>query len=364
MESVESRPPKTTLRIRFGRFLRAKAVLVLLVFLLAVESGLTYVLCTYGTDGWLATGFAARLSMALAAAAIPLFVGGIILFRKGRRFSIRSILIATACLAIFLAIVLLPLIQARRAREAASTLGQLGIGVQATNRFAKQLRRTTQIDDYHEYELGTIAPEIGLFEWLRPLAGKIMDLPEDRQVLELYAQFDDELKLVCELAERIPNLQSLTIVGCSSEAVSGFLGQIDRFPKLEFLTFHGSTIPENGLGQLKSLRLLQVAGNPALRSTSLSPEQLEDISRLANLEVLMFTLLPIADEHLDIISRNKSLKHIVFTFTDVTDTGKAELEKAIPNCDVQVFRNRFWKPPIKQFETTSEQRSDVPFRVQ
>ncbi len=67
------------------------------------------------STGWDSTTAAIRWGASLFAAAIPLLLAAIILFRNGHHFQLRSLMIAVFFVAIFLFVTVMPILNASRA---------------------------------------------------------------------------------------------------------------------------------------------------------------------------------------------------------------------------------------------------------
>ena len=149
----------------------------ILLLLLACEALL---LCSLLGRGWFETTATLNWLRALGIAAIPIAIGAICLCRGGRRFSLRSLMVLIACVAAFITIAMLPLLNAQRSRSATLTLlDQRG-----------QRWKTTTFTSGIFRHLGLPQPQYSLLDpgehplpkWLHPLAGRLLDTPTDRQI--------------------------------------------------------------------------------------------------------------------------------------------------------------------------------------
>ena len=97
------------------RFHRLRLLFLVGVFaceLLAIHS-----LKSYGWDG---TGDRLSLMLAVCLAVLPLVAALVVLLFRGRHFSLRSMLIATALLAVFISTIVYPIAQVRQRRRVGS----------------------------------------------------------------------------------------------------------------------------------------------------------------------------------------------------------------------------------------------------
>ena len=90
-----------------------------LIAFLACELLAVYLL---RTRGWTATGDLMRLILALVVALLPLVGAIVVLFLRGRKFSLRSMMIATALFAVFISLILYPFAQVRNRRAGVMAL--------------------------------------------------------------------------------------------------------------------------------------------------------------------------------------------------------------------------------------------------
>ena len=87
----------------------------ILLLLLAIE---VLLLCSFLGRGWYETTATLYWLRTVAIAAIPNVIGGICLYRGGRQISLRSLMVLVACVASFIVIAMLPMLNAQQRRLA------------------------------------------------------------------------------------------------------------------------------------------------------------------------------------------------------------------------------------------------------
>ena len=161
---------------------------VILPTLLVVEVALVVAL---RTQGWVATTSQLWWAGSLLAAVIPVVVAALLLFRRGLRFDLRSLLIAVALIAVFLLLSVLPLLEANRARRGSRRM--LAVGA--------QLRTDSWLDRYYSLlnlELRDdaapdVLPQRELPPWLMRLAPQAVDIPPDKSIRMIFLATDAQI---------------------------------------------------------------------------------------------------------------------------------------------------------------------------
>jgi hypothetical protein len=175
---------------------RGPARLWLLLALLASESALALSLHTLG---WFETGGLLRQAACALLALLPLVVAVALVARRRFRFSIQVMLIATALLALFMWISVLPLYEALAARR----------GTQALFAVKASPREFCSNEEYFVrvgYDPRPAPPPPPASRpvppWLRPLAGEALRFPVDAAVREIKLQDDQQVAALAAHVER------------------------------------------------------------------------------------------------------------------------------------------------------------------
>ena len=117
-----------------------------------------------------------------------------------------------------------------------------------------------------------------------------------------------------------------------SDPTDGDLALLENFPDLRQLTlFNRRKITDDGLRFIAPLRKLRVL---TLDGTQVRGPGLRHISDLENLELLTLRDTDVTDAGLKHLVALKRLKRILLGGTNVTKNGIAELQAALPNCQI------------------------------
>jgi hypothetical protein len=308
------------------RFSEVRMAALLLV--LAAETALTVSLWQ---SGWLGTGSHLRLMLCGIAAGLPLLLALVIIFRHRFRFSLRSLLMVMALVAVFMFASVRPLLEAYEARRASQLLALNGVELQVeplNDEFYMRLGH----DPRPPRSLSTPRGEIPL--WLRPLAGDLSSLPPDEAVISLDVSTDEQVLALSQMAPRLKNLESLQIWGRLSPSAMALLQKI--IPQLERLAeLHvGVPTPAGWLGSLTSIRSLFVRGVGAAPGTPLTIEQFQEIANLPRLEVLSVFGDGANDATVPPLAGCKTLRRLLLRKTDVSPSAARALSDAMPNCEI------------------------------
>ena len=316
--------------------MKSKTRLTILLLLLVVEISLLY---SYVWLGWNETNALLYWLQAVAIASIPLAIGGICIWRGGRRFSLRSMLICVAGVACFIGIALLPLLEARQSRQAPAMLIASGARLE-TSTFTDRKFGTTGLSDAHLTD-----GEKALPKWLRPLAGKLLETPMDGQVQEVEIYSDEQLNLLLSNKEKMRSLKTVIIcgpmkriLGVQPANISTFCKSLSDFPALKTVCFQNAHIPENCESDFDQLRYLHIhaiipakPGDPSYRRIAL---QMEAIGNLDSLEYLTIANHNVTDDDLSSLNPAQSLKELTLLNSSVTESGIKDFKTLHLNCEI------------------------------
>jgi hypothetical protein len=305
--------------------------LFVLFSLLAAEVALIYSL---RARGWASTTSAILWLAAIGIAILPIIFAAIIVVRKGRRFSLLSLLLATGSLAGFIAFAILPILEAQRNRKAVFMLQATGAELK-TETYVDQMYQYLEIPhDEHRF-FNSASTEIPI--WLQPLAGDVLDAPKDSEILEITVLSENQFQSLLRFPENLIRLETLIISGdIRPETIKRFADSIDRFPYLVNVHFGNLPIPEKCLSQLTQVRSLMIGtDSPIVSRLSLSSTLLSEIGRLPNLEILILAHCDVTDSNIAPLAPCHSLKHVTFWHTNISRAGKDQFAAAYPRCTIR-----------------------------
>ena len=128
----------------------------------------------------------------------------------------------------------------------------------------------------------------------------------------------------------IKHLSELKVLGLGGERITrAGLEHLQQLTQLEKLYFLWSPLTEVGLGKMKNLRELYLQGSEMLTDTGLV-----GLNASSNLEVLDLQGTQITDAGLVHLKGMTKLQSLGLRGTQVTDAGVADLQKALPNCEI------------------------------
>ena len=310
--------------------------ILLLLLLLCIEMMLFYSVVGLG---WYETTAALSWLRAVAIASIPIAIAGIFICRDGRRFSLRTLMILVACVACFIAIAMLPILDAKQSRIVTANLMQLGAKLDMTP-FTSGLFRHLSIPRPSNAEEHAKADRLP--EWLRPIAGRMLETPMDCQIRQITINSDDQMSLLMANAKKFVLLEAVLLngPGVSSASISSFSDSFSDFPELKTVHFGNVAVPNDCLPKMTSLIYLSIhARNPPPPGTSgfrLTDLQLETIGNLPSLKVISCCDYDISNDDLAMLAPCSKLKYLMLYGADVTDAALEEFKLAHPECELIV----------------------------
>jgi len=282
--------------------------------------------------GWFETGHVIRWGACGLAALLPLVVAAILMLRNRLRFSLRSLLMAMALVAVFLFISVLPLIEAFDARKGSQRLQADGV------QFS-----TESMDEYyrqigHDPRPTPPTPPVNrqLAAWLRPLAGDVLTLPTDEEIKSVWLDADGQVLRLCAMPSRFCNLEQIGVgPNVSSAGLQVLGGALPKFPRLTALDLGNVPIPKDWLKSLRNVKTLFLGVGGPLKGRLLDPQHLKDLGELPNLEVLMIAGYLVRSADMQALAGSESLRFIHLKRTATAPWGKKQLAEAMPNCVIR-----------------------------
>jgi hypothetical protein len=172
--SHESHEPKSNVNSRWRR-MRIAILILVLIF----EIAFVFILRIAGWNG-------TTVILAGIASVLPIIVGLTFIFHRGRNFTIRSLLIATACFAGFMVLTLQPLLNAQRARRVAISLRGADIHIHRPFELVDYLKSfdpdPKKIKDIIEINNRDTSSEFPA--WIRPISGELPKTPRDDSIAQ------------------------------------------------------------------------------------------------------------------------------------------------------------------------------------
>jgi energy-coupling factor transporter transmembrane protein EcfT len=310
---------------------RGPARLWLLLALLLSESALALSLHTLG---WFETGGLLRQAACALLALLPLVVAVALVAWRRFRFSIQVMLIATALLALFMWISVLPLYEALAARR----------GTQALSAEMTPLRDFCSLEKYFKSLPSDPRPPAPpkpavrtLSAWLRPLAGEALRLPVDAAVREIRLEDDRQAAAFVAHVERF---RSLTYVSVSTRGISasGMATILETLPKVTGLVQLHVTcpVPKGIFRSAAGVRCVWIDSGTRVVNL-LGPDEVRDLASLKNLQHLDLRHVRISDADLQLLAQSDSLRLIILRAEGVTPEGIERLKSSMPECDVRLI---------------------------
>ena len=301
--------------------------IALLLTLLVGETALVFSLRLLG---WHETGGAIRWISALGLAVLPLGIAAILLVHRFR-FGLRTLLVATALVALFLTVTVMPLQNALSSRRMSQRLLAAGASLHTASPFEDVYKRWGYDP---RPKSPSPAEERELSVWLRPLAGDLLTIPTDDVIRQIWFDSDAQISILCRDPRAFRNLEGISV----SQAVTPTGMEMLRrsLRKFTYLTYiHIDVdVPKGWLRSLEGITTLDLWGEQRRPGSRLSGEHLHDIAALRDLRVLWIFKYATNDADVEVLSRCKSLKHLILRKTAVTELGEQRLSAALPNCAV------------------------------
>lgn len=282
----------------------------------------------FETSGWKSTVAWGGLIAAVSLALLPLIAAISLLLVRGRKFSLRSMMIATALVAVFVSLFLYPYLQAKERRRGVIALEAAGI-----------LYQTVPDRASHQPPPERPAIERDIRFWMKPFIGDSFPSTPDLAVRGLALRTDKDIQLVASLIDRFPNLDSVILDerGISKEGFQLFAEFAPRLYSLEIHTVQGS-FPEgwgkslHGVGSLEMFNIMFAAN----AKTRLSGEQLADIASIDGLEHVSLIGIDFKDSDFR-LGQSPNLREVTIHDTNLDAAGCNAILAANPNLRLHIY---------------------------
>ncbi len=233
--------------------------------------------------------------------------------RRWYQFSLRTLLIATAMVAVACSLVVRKLDRKRREREVVQSF--------------------LALDTSHPVVLYNFQsdPETGPFAepygpaWLRGLLGDDF-FSEVTGVMLSNTSADDGA--LCHV-DRLTELRCVDLA--DTKITDAALLRLAHLPHLEVLYLNGTQIDDVGLAQLAEMKSLKTLN---LAETKVTDAGLVTIGQLGQLQILDLRGTAITDAGISHLRRLTRLTALSLLSTKTTDEGVRKLQRALPNCSI------------------------------
>ncbi len=131
--------------------------------------------------------------------------------------------------------------------------------------------------------------------------------------------------------KRMPNLDTLYMPGTATGGAG--LAELREAPRLKSISLKGTRLQADSLKYLAQIEQLESLG---LDNTNVNDDQLADLVALKQLRILWLSGTKISDGGLEHLKNVRSLQIVHLNNTEVTREGAAELERALPRCQITI----------------------------
>jgi hypothetical protein len=129
--------------------------------------------------------------------------------------------------------------------------------------------------------------------------------------------------------EPLANLRTLYLPGTNTAGPG--LADLQHLPNLTSISLQGVTLSPQSLRYVAQLEQLESLG---LDRTNVTDDQLADLSGLGRLRVLWLSGTQVGDPGLEHLRSLRKLEMVHLSDTQISSEGAAELQRALPNCQV------------------------------
>jgi hypothetical protein len=137
------------------------------------------------------------------------------------------------------------------------------------------------------------------------------------------------------LAHLLPLTKLRTLYLPSTNTAGPGLAELRALPSLTSLSLKGVKLSRDSLKHVAQLEQLESLG---LDMTNVNDDQLADLSGLSRIRVLWLSGTPIGDPGIHNLKSLHSLQMLHLTDTQVTPDGAAEIQRALPGCQLMLGR--------------------------
>ncbi len=169
------------------------------------------------------------------------------------------------------------------------------------------------------------------------LVGCGKDTPETSQAAEAEAQVEPastpEPDPVPSAEEKIISISNPIVERAVRESLNNLTGELTEaeLAKVTSLMLNSTQITDEGLKEVAMFQQLTLLG---LGTTKITNAGLKEVAKLQNLDMLDLRGTKVTDAGLKHVAKLKKLGLLRLNNTKATAAGVAELEKALPNCQI------------------------------
>jgi hypothetical protein len=280
--------------------------------------------------GWYATNGGLIWASCLICAVLPFVAAVVALLRNRMRFDLRSMLVATALIAVFLYLSVRPLQTALSSRSASRSLLAAGAALRTKSSW-DSVYAQLKYDPRTTPEAVPLNQELAV--WLRPLAGSLLKISPSDSVREVWLSSDEQVIDLCGNAGRFLNLERVAVSEGVTPAGTEILRQaLPRFARLSGLQIVDVNVPKDWFQKLPGIHTLSIWAEGPRAIPQLSQQQLRDIAALPGLRILWIYKCAITDADAKTLASAKSLRRLILRKTAVTQAGEDALSAAMPDC--------------------------------
>lgn len=290
---------------------------------------------------WFATGPINQWIARLLAAFLPLLVAVALLVKRGLRFSLRTMLVATALIAVFLVITGVPLRNAIALRQVSHRLKSAGASI-GTGRASEDFFRSL---GYPESDPLPPSNTGSLPAWLRPLAGDFNELPLDEQVIAIAMRDDRQIAELCRDPAPLVHLKSIAVYrGVSPTGMESLGKAMPQFAAVKEVSVNHVPVTLQFLRALENVEFLTLSARYPRRFSyrmavsapgQLTTEYVAAIASLPHLKVLHLIDHGIADADFALLAKSASLEHVILNNATVSSAAVKKLRQQLPHCDIR-----------------------------
>jgi hypothetical protein len=258
----------------------------------------------------------------------------LLVVRRKFHFGLQAMLIATALLALFMCISVLPLYEALESRRGTQAL----FAVRASPRdFCSNDEYFVRVGYDPRPAPPTPPASRTIPPWLRPLAGDALRLPVDRAVREIKLHDDQQAAALAAHVERFPSLTyvGVTTRGLSPSGIATVLQVLPRVTKLVQLHV-ACPVPQGILRSAPGVRCIWIDSG-SRRVNMLGADEMNDLAGLPELKLLDLRHVRISDADIQLLAQSGSLRQIWLRVEGATPAGIEQLRASMPKCDVKLI---------------------------
>jgi len=276
----------------------------------------------------------ASLVLSAFACFVPFLIGIGILVFQGRNFSIRTMLVAMAFLALGVTWTIQPLLASQRDRETTYLLEHAQVSMFDSDALSQFYWR----NNINSASIDTAeTASVRMPNWVALASRAVAQTPPSREIRFVHTHTGEQLKLVCDQVDDLPNLRVLSVSSSTSSDIEYLLNRIDDFKSLEAITFHESQIPNEGLEKLKRIPFL-IFYRPNTKTIPIDATQLKTLTESTDLKSL--TSQFVTDNEFKCLLNNKTLRQLWLHESVVSPGLLHEFMDSNPDCRILFDSNR------------------------